>query len=112
MKTLIPLTRLVARCMAATILALPQASMAEAPLTRESVAQRIQAGEIASNPLFLPDAERRIIFANTAFFAPTRRVSAGVNTRQFTQSHRDFSDVRYEVVASPTRSKRFWRWSH
>lgn len=68
------------------------------PLTREAIAEQMQAGALESNPLFLPDAERRVVFGDTAFFAPTRPIPKGKTVYPLTTALRDFGAVSYEIA--------------
>ncbi len=82
---------------AATALVAAPVLLADDAPTRESIAERIQAGELDPSPLFLPDAERRVVFAETAYFAPTRPVKAGGNVYPLTDAPQDLSGISYEV---------------
>lgn len=66
-------------------------------LTREQVASRIEAGELDPSPLFLPDAERRIVFGETAYFAPTRPLLAGDAVYPLVAKPVELGDVKYTV---------------
>lgn len=66
-------------------------------LTREQVVSRIEAGELDPSPLFLPDAERRIVFGETAYFAPTRPLLAGETVYPLAAKPVDLGDMRYTV---------------
>ena len=67
------------------------------PLTVASIAERIQSGELSSSPLFLPEAERRVVFANTHLFAPTRVVPVGEQPSELISKPRDFGSLTYEL---------------
>jgi CubicO group peptidase (beta-lactamase class C family) len=81
----------------ATLSLLLTTGVAAEPLTREAIAQGIQAGEVEASPLFQSDAQRRVVFAETAYFAPTRAVPAGPSTYALLATPTDLGDVTYEV---------------
>jgi hypothetical protein len=66
-------------------------------LTREAVAQRIADGELDPSPLFLPAAERRLVFGETAYFAPTRALHAGDEPYPLKPAPVDLGRVEYQV---------------
>ena len=78
------------------LLAVASVTQAEG-LTREAVAKRIEAGDLDPSPLFLPDAERRIVFGETAYFAPTRALLAGGEPYPLKPAPVDLGGVTYEV---------------
>ena len=67
------------------------------PLSREGIAQRIQAGELDASPLFLPTAERRVVFANTDYFAPVRGIVPNETVYALSPQPTDFTDLTYVV---------------
>ena len=69
----------------------------EPPLSVQGIAERIQSGELADNPLFLPTPERRVVFANTEYFAPVRGVVPTDNAYPLPEASRDLSTLSYEV---------------
>jgi len=68
-----------------------------APLTKASIAQQMQAGEAEANPLFQTQAQRRIVFANTAYFAPVNTLERSATPLILADNLRDFSALTYTV---------------
>ena len=83
--------------LATALLALSSVTNASDSLTREQLAERIKAGETSESPLFMTPSERRIVFANTDYFSPVRRVEAGSNVYALTPAPRDLGAVQYEI---------------
>lgn len=68
-----------------------------AGLTKEDIAALIKAGEAQASPLFQTQAQRRVVFANTDYFAPTNRLSASANPYPLVSAPQDFASVSYQI---------------
>lgn len=82
-------------------------SSADGAVTREAIAARIEAGELEASPLFMPGPERRVVFAETAYFAPTRKVRAGDSRYPLTPDYQDLGAIRYQVGGEAFRLRDF-----
>ena len=69
----------------------------ESSLTVQGITERIQSGELDESPLFLPTAERRVVFANPEYFLPVRKITPGGNPYPLPASPTDLGSVAYEV---------------
>lgn len=91
---------LISGCVAAPSSSDDKASVATAtpqPGTLEDLGARMASGEAPQNPLFLSQEDRRLAFAHTNKFMPTRTVTAGSNAYPLTPAPADFSGLHYEV---------------
>ena len=66
-------------------------------LTVQGITERIQSGELDESPLFLPTAERRVVFANPEYFLPVREITPGGRPYPLPATPTDLSSVTYEV---------------
>ena len=73
------------------------ADQASPALTKEVIAEQIKSGKAEASPLFQTQAQRRIVFANTGYFAPVNRIERSTNPLMLTNNFRDFSTLSYEV---------------
>ena len=73
------------------------ASANESSLTVQSIAERIQSGELDESPLFMPTAERRVVFANPEYFMPVREITPGGSPYPLPSTPLDLRSVAYEV---------------
>ena len=73
------------------------ADQASPALTKEVIAEQIKSGKAEASPLFQTQAQRRIVFANTGYFAPVNRIERSTNPLMLTNNFRDFSALSYEV---------------
>ena len=69
----------------------------ESSLTVQGITERIQSGELDESPLFLPTAERRVVFANPEYFLPVRKITPGGNPYPLPATPTDLGSVTYEV---------------
>lgn len=67
------------------------------PGSLEDLGARMASGEAPQSPLFLSQEDRRLAFAHTDKFMPTRTVKAGGATYPLTSAPADFSALHYEV---------------
>lgn len=77
--------------------ALALADAATAPVTLESLQERLRSGELAASPLFYSDEERLVAFANMAQVAPTRAIPAGDAVLELPSAPLDLSGATYTV---------------
>lgn len=73
------------------------ADQASPALTKEVIAEQIKSGKAEASPLFQTQAQRRIVFANTGYFAPVNRIERSTNPLTLNNNFRDFSTLSYEV---------------
>lgn len=66
-------------------------------LTKEMIAEHIKTGEMEASPLFQTQAQRRIVFANTSYFAPVNQIERSTEPLTLSNNFRDFSALTYEV---------------
>jgi CubicO group peptidase (beta-lactamase class C family) len=69
----------------------------DAGLTKEDIAALINAGEAQASPLFQTQAQRRVVFANTDYFAPTNRLPASPNPYPLVSAPQDLTSVSYLI---------------
>ena len=62
-------------------------------LTVQGITERIQSGELDESPLFLPTAERRVVFANPEYFLPVREITPGGSPYPLPATPTDLSSV-------------------
>ena len=65
--------------------------------TVQGIVERIRSGELPDNPLFLPTAERRVVFANSEYFAPVRGIVPTGNAYPLSSAPEDLSGITYPV---------------
>jgi len=68
-----------------------------AALSKDSIAARIRDGDLSASPLFLPTAERRVVFANIEYFSPVRGVVPDETLYTLERDLQDFSALTYTV---------------
>ena len=83
--------------LAAFLVFIAPVSADESSLTVQGIAQRIQSGELDESPLFLPTAERRVVFANPEYFMPVRKITPGESPYPLQATPTDLGSVAYEV---------------
>lgn len=73
------------------------ANAEESSLTVQGITERIASGELDESPLFLPTAERRVVFANPEYFLPVREITPGASPYPLPVTPTDLGSVAYEV---------------
>ncbi len=68
----------------------------EGGLSVQDVRERMESGELAASPLFLPTPERQVVFANTEYFAPVRGVVPTGNPYLLAATPMDLGAISYE----------------
>lgn len=66
-------------------------------LSIQGITARMKSGELSESPLFLPGAERRVVFANTEYFAPVRGIVPSGNAYPMAKDPQDLRGIAYEV---------------
>ncbi len=65
--------------------------------TVQGIIERMRSGDLPDNPLFLPTAERRVVFASTEYFAPVRGIVPTGNPYPLSEAPEDLSGVTYQL---------------